>query len=380
MSDYEQFNSERYTYEGESTPVTAPSNQKPSSIWQDDEFRPHLTTYVTIIGVLFLIDFLTGVGLKWFMYPAICWGIGLSIHFWVSLFELRIHTPIKRDLYIHASVEGTLIAFFFLMDLFSSPRLSWWIYPSLPLAFAWFCHLGAYLFRVPQGNEEEKGDWDSRYNQLVIKEKFRLAKEDNPRVRYLARQIVILKMSIGVHLVVFLAAAGFFFTIDALTGGRLNWWYWPVLPWLIGVLEHIFGANHQIQRLRGKRVNKYYNLVYPGAACFFFFAIDALTGVGLTWWYWPTLPVMAIALFVVTVVPQPKAEPVLKPIDRYLKRTATPSHSGIEVEVTFENLSEEEDQPVPIKKTKRRFCAKCGAPVADQFKFCEYCGAKVRES
>ena len=43
-------------------------------------FYVHLVTYVTVITGLFIINALTGAGRWWFVWPAIGWGIGLTVH------------------------------------------------------------------------------------------------------------------------------------------------------------------------------------------------------------------------------------------------------------------------------------------------------------
>lgn len=43
-------------------------------------FYIHLATYVIVISALFVINALTGHGRWWFVWPAIGWGIGVTIH------------------------------------------------------------------------------------------------------------------------------------------------------------------------------------------------------------------------------------------------------------------------------------------------------------
>ncbi|THB64910.1 MAG: helix-turn-helix domain-containing protein [Gammaproteobacteria bacterium] len=49
-------------------------------------FYSHLIKYVVVIGILFVIDILTGKGINWFYWPALGWGIGIVFH-GLSLFE-----------------------------------------------------------------------------------------------------------------------------------------------------------------------------------------------------------------------------------------------------------------------------------------------------
>lgn len=46
----------------------------------EKSFYTHLTTYVVVIGALFLINALTSRSYWWFVWPAIGWGIGIIFH------------------------------------------------------------------------------------------------------------------------------------------------------------------------------------------------------------------------------------------------------------------------------------------------------------
>ena len=45
----------------------------------EKDFYIHLATYITVIGVLFLINVMTG-STWWFVWPALGWGIGILLH------------------------------------------------------------------------------------------------------------------------------------------------------------------------------------------------------------------------------------------------------------------------------------------------------------
>ncbi|CZF80645.1 helix-turn-helix protein [Grimontia celer] len=43
-------------------------------------FYSHLTTYALVIGLLFMINFLTSPDYIWAWWPAMGWGIGITVH------------------------------------------------------------------------------------------------------------------------------------------------------------------------------------------------------------------------------------------------------------------------------------------------------------
>ncbi len=57
------------------------------------DFYTHLTSYVLVITLLFIINFVTGTGYMWAWWPAMGWGIGIISH-GLSAFEvLNIFGP-----------------------------------------------------------------------------------------------------------------------------------------------------------------------------------------------------------------------------------------------------------------------------------------------
>lgn len=44
------------------------------------DFKRSIGAYVIVIPILAVINFLTSWEFLWFLFPAVCWGIGLIIH------------------------------------------------------------------------------------------------------------------------------------------------------------------------------------------------------------------------------------------------------------------------------------------------------------
>lgn len=138
IQEYESFNAESYPETAEAQPVEV-KKVSHREIFRDEEFGTHFRVFMIIVGSLFALDVLTGGGF-WFQYVALSWGIGLSCHYWDTYINYNFKNTEKKDLYMHGAVTATLIVFFFFMDLATSWRLSWWLYPSIPLLVAWLIH------------------------------------------------------------------------------------------------------------------------------------------------------------------------------------------------------------------------------------------------
>src|SRR5512134_1425890 len=84
------------------------------------KFLSHLSTYVVVIGALFLINLLTsGLGEPWFLFPAIGWGIGLAFHLF-SLVKLDVVGPRWQKFIGHLGSYTIVIGALFLINLLTS--------------------------------------------------------------------------------------------------------------------------------------------------------------------------------------------------------------------------------------------------------------------
>jgi phosphotransferase system glucose/maltose/N-acetylglucosamine-specific IIC component len=63
----------------DSAGATTPEARARKRLAAEKDFYVHLATYVTVIGVLFLINVMTGSS-WWFVWPALGWGIGILLH------------------------------------------------------------------------------------------------------------------------------------------------------------------------------------------------------------------------------------------------------------------------------------------------------------
>ncbi len=50
------------------------------NVFRDKGFQVHLTVYIAVNILLFVIDLMTSPGKTWFFWPLIGWGIGIIGH------------------------------------------------------------------------------------------------------------------------------------------------------------------------------------------------------------------------------------------------------------------------------------------------------------
>ncbi len=53
------------------------------------EFYSHLSTYLMVNGIFFVVNYLTSPGEWWVLYPLIGWGVCLTIHGMDTIFKIN---------------------------------------------------------------------------------------------------------------------------------------------------------------------------------------------------------------------------------------------------------------------------------------------------
>lgn len=62
------------------------------------------------------------------------------------------------------------------------------------------------------------------------------------------------RMSVRVHAFVFVLVNGGLLGLDYLTDGRLDWAWWPMLGWGIGLAAHLIGVNYSLSGAHDRAV------------------------------------------------------------------------------------------------------------------------------
>ncbi|MBN1217981.1 MAG: pentapeptide repeat-containing protein [Anaerolineae bacterium] len=114
-------------------------------------FLQHLGPYVMVIGALGIINALTS-DYPWFLYPAVGWGIGLSIHFWNSAIRSIPNLSDKwRGLLDHLSAYVSVIGALGIINALTTDY-PWFLFP----AAGWGIGLAIHLWNALIGGDEEE--------------------------------------------------------------------------------------------------------------------------------------------------------------------------------------------------------------------------------
>lgn len=121
-------------------------------------FWGHLGTYVIIIGMLLMINLLTGADYPWFLWPALGWGAGLAFHFFDLVMAGATNMNRKwRDFVGHLGSYVIIISMLGMMNLLSSDY-PWFLWP----AAGWGAALALHFLGILLGKEETEEERQAR--------------------------------------------------------------------------------------------------------------------------------------------------------------------------------------------------------------------------
>lgn len=117
------------------------------------QFLAHLGPYLAVNGGLAFINLMTSPEFLWFLIPTIFWGIGIAFHLRNVLFGRRMaQMPVNwRKFTDHASSYIIVIGALFLFNLLVSPDFLWALFP----AFGWGIGLVSHFFATLANKDDD---------------------------------------------------------------------------------------------------------------------------------------------------------------------------------------------------------------------------------
>lgn len=164
--------------------------------------RAHWIAFLAVNSFLLLLNLLFGYYYPWHLFPLLSWGIGIGIHSAVYYIRNHIPSPYDRRLYVHFAVFLIVNAFFLAINLLTSPRYLWFIWPMISWGIGLAEHYVAYhALKMRRHKTPVSALYIMWYPGVVC---------------------------------LYLAA------VDLISGGGFGWFLWPSIPILIiayGILQ-----------------------------------------------------------------------------------------------------------------------------------------------
>ena len=107
-------------------------------------FYRHLIVYSGVIGFLAIVNALTYSGVIWFHWPALGWGLGLFLHWFVGL------RSVSSAFYKHLGVYIGVIGFLLVINMLTYSGTLWFYWPALCWGLGLFLHGVGTFFRHPR--------------------------------------------------------------------------------------------------------------------------------------------------------------------------------------------------------------------------------------
>lgn len=139
-------------------------------------FFIHLSLYLTVILLLFIINLRTYRGMWWVIWPAVFWGCSLIGHYFYAYIFIDIFSknPMQKDrferkalFYVHLIDYILTTIAFIVCDVYFPPVTYWFIYPMLGWGVGLFYHF--FFIFVFRGWKIKK--W-KQYKTLQLMKKY----------------------------------------------------------------------------------------------------------------------------------------------------------------------------------------------------------------
>lgn len=136
-------------------------------------FWGHLGTYVIVIGMLLMINLLTGPEDLWFLWPALGWGAGLAFHFFDLVMAGAKNMNRKwRDFVGHLGSYVIIISMLGMMNLISSDY-PWFLWPAAGWGAALALHFLGILLGKEETEEERRAHQEQRQARKELRHEHR---------------------------------------------------------------------------------------------------------------------------------------------------------------------------------------------------------------
>jgi predicted RNA-binding Zn-ribbon protein involved in translation (DUF1610 family) len=117
--------------------------------------KSHITVYVIINALLFLINTMTG-GESWWLWPLAGWGLGLVFHLFAYVNESSGGLAYHIFSYIVVNI------FLMFIDFMGDNKIGWVFWPISFWGLGLLCHIIYHIINMPKKGEDVNKSWMDR--------------------------------------------------------------------------------------------------------------------------------------------------------------------------------------------------------------------------
>ncbi len=331
----------------------------------------HWGCYIITNLVLFIINYAVDYSYPWHLWPLTSWGLAILIHSAVVVITNIFERTLETRLALHGTITIITSAYLIWNDWFEDFRIQWMIFAVIPLTLLWLNHLVVYRLLRPKYHKVT-GDVIERsiFHKMVDRQVERMAGDIEGDKRKAARKIVVNRIILRNHIIIYAAVNIFLFVVNIDYGLDSPWFLWPTLSWGVTILFHTFSYLRIKKQTMGQRISKKYLLVYPVTIAVYLVIIDVLSNSTFDWFWWAVVPLVVVSIIITQIM---AAVEVRKQKKRTRMGSAAGRQTAPKSQVKAGNVHEDR-----MKQASRRFCPNCGKPVLAHHMFCQGCGYDMR--
>jgi ribosomal protein S27AE len=259
-------------------------------------------------------------------------------------------------------------AYFVWNDWFGDKQLEWMLFAIVPLVLIWLNHLILYRLLKPKYHKvTDEVIEPSIFTKMIDKQVERIGENFQGDTRKAARNIVINRIVLRNHIIIYALVNSYLFYLNIRSGIRSPWFLWPALTWGMTILFHTFGYLNYKRKTLGEQLTKKYLLVYPSTLSIYLIITDYLSNKSFDWFWWVIVPIIVLSLIIAQIVSRKK-----------LKNTENGTPQTEDVKDSSRLGQKSDNVHVQrIQRASKRFCPKCGKPILAHHRFCQSCGYEL---
>ncbi|MFX1419266.1 MAG: 2TM domain-containing protein [Promethearchaeota archaeon] len=145
--------------------------------------RIHISVYILINILLFLVNLFFSPELLWFFFPLFSWLVGLTMHtLSYFLYAKGVYPMAKRGVIYHLTSYISVMLFLFIINFITFPVYYWVIFPSIFWGAAVVLHIILYI-QYFSGKAKGGGIFTSRKEHAIEKELEKMRKKEERKIR-----------------------------------------------------------------------------------------------------------------------------------------------------------------------------------------------------
>jgi ribosomal protein S27AE len=292
------------------------------------------------------------------------WGVVILIHTGYVFISNFMERALEARLAFHATITLVTSAYLIWNDWFQDHQLEWILFAVVPLVLIWLNHLIVYRLFKPKYHKVTGEIVERSIFTKMIDAQVKLMGENfEGDKREAARKIVINRIILRNHIIIYAAVNIFLFFLNLRQGLDSPWFLWSTLSWGLTILIHSFVYLNYKRHTMEKRMTRKYFLVYPATISLYLVITDVLSDGIFDWFWWAVVPIVMLSLIVAQIMGRRH----VKKINLEKPETPISRREG--------NLQQSQNVHVQrVAKASTRFCPSCGKKVLAHHKFCQGCG------